>query len=91
MSFPCVSCGCCCRKTAQISDELLALFGLRRGASGYCDRFDDQSSLCLDYDHRPEVCRITDPSRYELNAALCNEWMREAGIDKQVHLSEAMP
>lgn len=75
MPFPCTQCGECCRRTKQLTDDELHAFGLRRGADGWCDQF--REGLCMNYEHRPTVCRIED--RYLENAAVCNVWMQASG------------
>lgn len=54
-SFPCTSCGECC-KNVHLS-ELTAY--LDRG-DGTCHHFDSIKNLCTIYKDRPLVCRVED-------------------------------
>ena len=55
LSFPCTSCGLCC-KNLGLSSEASKL---NRG-DGTCLHFDDNTNLCLIYEDRPLVCRVED-------------------------------
>ena len=74
--FPCTSCGECCKRTAFLSDEVLASVGLSRGPEGWCSEF--KGGQCAVYETRPSMCRVP-PEHYELSAVICNIWMQEAG------------
>ena len=54
-SFPCNSCGKCCR---QVSLSDLTNY-LDRG-DGVCKNFNELSSLCNIYNDRPLICRVED-------------------------------
>ena len=55
LSFPCTSCGLCC-KNLGLSSEASKL---NRG-DGTCRYFDDNTNLCTIYEDRPLVCRVED-------------------------------
>lgn len=52
-SFNCSRCGACCRNVDLAAETR----HLSRG-DGVCRNFDDSTSRCLIYDHRPDICRI---------------------------------
>lgn len=52
-SFPCSSCGACCRNT-HLSKETKSM---DRG-DGCCRNYDDATKLCRIYLDRPEICRV---------------------------------
>ena len=54
-TFPCSSCGQCCRRVNQ-SDQTKYL----DGGDGVCRYLDKQSNLCSIYEDRPLVCRVED-------------------------------
>ena len=55
LSFPCTSCGLCCKNLGNNSEASK----LNRG-DGTCRYFDDGTNLCMIYEHRPIVCRVED-------------------------------
>lgn len=70
-----------------MTDTQLTSVGLVRGESGFCDQFDTETNRCRTYDRRPEICRVKDtPGHYKETAAICNQWMRDVGIEKEVVL-----
>lgn len=52
-SFPCYACGQCCRYV----DKSTQTAYLSRG-DGVCRHLDEQSNLCMIYEHRPLVCQV---------------------------------
>nr|WP_159676003.1 YkgJ family cysteine cluster protein [Enhydrobacter sp. AX1] len=54
-SFPCSSCGLCCK---SLSNNPLAT-DLNRG-DGVCRHLDEETKLCKIYTERPLVCRVED-------------------------------
>jgi len=54
-SFPCNSCGKCCRRV-NLSE--LTIY-LDRG-DGVCQHFNEVSNLCNIYNDRPLICRVED-------------------------------
>ena len=54
-SFPCNSCGKCCRRV-NLSDSTNYL---DRG-DGVCRNFNEVSNLCNIYNDRPLICRVED-------------------------------
>lgn len=88
-TFPCTSCGACCRslKGANQYTEL------DRG-DGVCLHFNEQTSQCSIYEDRPIQCRIgemyelffraelTRMEFYRLNGEACNGLQEKMGIDE---------
>ncbi|WP_088707038.1 YkgJ family cysteine cluster protein [Noviherbaspirillum denitrificans] len=83
MTFPCTSCGLCCRHV----DRTEATQWLDRG-DGTCVHLNLTERTCDIYDTRPEVCRIDDAftlfahqlnliAYYRANADVCNSLQRE--------------
>lgn len=90
MSFPCTKCGACCRRVglSPFAEDLA-------DRDGSC-RHLNADNTCSIYEQRPDVCRIdlmldrlAIPQQfgYEANAALCNKWMREDGMNTFVSLT----
>ena len=78
-SFPCDSCGLCCKLVS--TSQLLS--SLDRG-DGTCMFFNDLKSNCSIYDKRPTICRVesmyefykprlTKIQYFNLNIRVCNE------------------
>jgi uncharacterized protein len=92
ISFPCTSCGACCRTIKHI--EFLKEYD--RG-DGCCKYLSDENR-CTIYDDRPLLCNIerayehifaanmTLKEYYLLNARSCNELQEIHNIDKSFRL-----
>jgi len=85
MSFPCTSCGACCRDV-KIFDNYPALKGiLAYKEDGSCVNLTEEN-LCAIYDTRPELCRIPQGlSRRMLlgTAHECNRLQEKYGIGEE--------
>lgn len=66
-SFPCTSCGKCCRRVNLST----ATAYLDRG-DGICYHFDIDTNLCTIYHDRPLVCRVEDYYKVHLSDKI--EW-----------------
>ncbi len=71
MSFPCTSCGACCRRAGHVKG-----FPFLVTQDGACQFL--AGNLCAIYEERPEICRVTED--FELNAVACNTMIREDGL-----------
>lgn len=86
-TFPCTSCGVCCRHITGIVE----LKDYDRG-DGVCKYLD--SNLCSIYHNRPAICRVdfmyetrfkahfTRSRFYKMNADACNLMQENACVDK---------
>lgn len=54
-SFPCNSCGKCCRRV-----NLSGLTNYLDRGDGVCRNFNEVSNLCNIYNDRPLICRVED-------------------------------
>lgn len=83
MKYPCSQCGLFCRHVDRSHETAW----LDRG-DGVCRHFDMSSNLCLEYEHRPQACRIDEmyqfflptmsqAAYYAANAAVCNSLQAE--------------
>jgi Fe-S-cluster containining protein len=101
MSFPCTSCGSCCRRIDQAVENMSAIdedyiFPYRWDETGRCEMLTDDN-LCKVYDNRPIICNIDlmillmemdkDFAYYETMIA-CNEMMDEDNVplEKRINL-----
>lgn len=97
MSFPCTSCGACCR---HVDGSPLTIW-LNRG-DGVCRHFDDNTARCGIYAERPPICRIDEmherlaphldrPAYYRAVVSACNDLQALHGIpeSKRIHLAGA--
>jgi len=53
--FPCTRCGACCRNLGKSS-----LFSQLDRGDGVCRHLDVNANLCLIYETRPKICRVSD-------------------------------
>ncbi|WP_429182353.1 YkgJ family cysteine cluster protein [Aeromonas salmonicida] len=79
-SFPCTTCGKCCRRVYANPETSF----LDRG-DGVCGYFAEETNLCRIYEQRPLVCRVEDYYRAKLvevltwdefvriNQSICNK------------------
>ena len=85
MKFLCSKCGACCRRAG-----LLGLMPQRE--DGACINLDTDNT-CKIYDTRPDFCRVEKMAEknkdtmskllyFELSNSICNEWIKEDGLDK---------
>jgi Fe-S-cluster containining protein len=84
MTFPCTSCGACCRRIGQSQGH-----GLPVNPDGSCGHL--KNNLCEIYDTRPDFCRIDHmigdkPQLLELTARLCNQFQVEDGMGEEFRL-----
>jgi uncharacterized protein len=90
-SFPCTSCGLCCRHISAIKE----LQAFNRG-DGVCQFL--INNKCSIYDKRPLICRIDEMYEiafshldklefYNLNYKACLELQKAAGIPKEQQIS----
>lgn len=94
MSYPCTSCGACCRRIKTAVELMQELdpeftFPYKWGETGTCEML-DENNLCKVYDHRPTICNIDKmnallqiPGFYELNIAACNKMIVEDKLDEK--------
>lgn len=100
MEFNCSSCGACCKRIGAVRDKFKELnFPYDVNEKGWCKML-GEDNRCKVYENRPDICRIaktfdnffsktmTKAEYYTMNTKLCNEWMREDGIDKKFLLDE---
>ena len=94
MSFPCATCGACCRHISNIAE--LKDFDL---GNGICKELDLKSNKCKIYENRPRMCRIDEMYKafskvwskkefYSYNAKACNELQRLENIDESFRVKE---
>lgn len=85
-TFPCTSCGACCRRVHLIPDWPRKMLK----SDGSCAHL-TADNKCDIYETRPPVCRvdymigllgIDRTLGYKLNAELCNKWMEEDGMSE---------
>ncbi len=96
-TFPCTSCGACCRSLSG-SDVYRKL---DRG-DGTCRYYDDQTRLCSIYTNRPSECkidhtyemslsdRISKDDYYDLNIKACNELQEQLLIPESFRISSVL-
>ena len=93
MSFPCISCGACCRRIHELSPEVLRLWGLDIDEKGACVFLD--GNKCSIYETRPAICRIDSmlevygydrDEYYRWTAEVCNEMLAAEGSTEKVSL-----
>lgn len=87
-SFPCTSCGACCKSIKGI--EFLKEFDRGDG----CCKYLNERNLCSIYDERPLLCNINHAYEtifsasfsveefYSINADACNKLQASFGIDE---------
>lgn len=87
-SFPCKSCGVCCKNISGIKE--LKSFDL---GNGICKYLDTQSNLCKIYQSRPDICRVdvmfervyfkhcTKEVFYKLNIQSCKILQEKERVD----------
>lgn len=91
MTFPCTSCGACCRRVGQLAPALRLLVGFPYQATpdGACEHL-DADARCRIYATRPQVCRtdgmhtvlgLDRATYYAQTAAVCNDWQVADGLD----------
>lgn len=99
INFPCTSCGICCRKLGLVIDEYRKRhdFPYNVNPDGSCEML-LQDGRCAVYDSRPDCCSIkkvyekdykdlmTRKEFYLQNSMICNQWMDEAGMDKDLRI-----
>lgn len=68
MSFPCTSCGACCRRLWMMPAAVLKEQGLQTNEHGHCTHL-TADNLCSIYVTRPKICRV-------------DELLKEAGITR---------
>ena len=94
MSFPCTTCGACCKHISNIAE--LKDFDL---GNGICKELDLKSNKCKIYENRPLICRIDEMYKafskvwskkefYSYNAKACNELQRLENIDESFRVKE---
>jgi Fe-S-cluster containining protein len=98
MSFPCTSCGACCRHIDRaesiINTKPEYSFPYKWDESGKCEMFGDDGK-CKVYDNRPTICNIDKLSEiskmskkkfYAINIEGCHDLMKEDGIYKKYRI-----
>ena len=81
MSYPCTSCGACCRKSRPLAVSMPVT------ESGDCVHLMSDGQ-CEIYDERPDLCRVdlmgermfptlTEKEHHGLIAFVCNTWVAE--------------
>ena len=92
MEFLCTQCGICCRKAGELG--LMPSQG-----DGSCIHLNDDNQ-CDIYDDRPTICNVqkmykhykslgitsSKKDYYILNNKICNEWMDEYDIPKELRI-----
>lgn len=86
MTFPCTSCGACCRRIGKLKGHDLPV-----KADDSCGHL--EGNLCKIYETRPEVCRVDDlldkmsakhdikrETLYTWTAETCNQFQEEDGL-----------
>ncbi len=85
MTFPCTSCGACCKRVKHLDPY----WPLRADDACY---FLNPDNTCAIYDARPEVCRVEEMGRrfaytqtewFNVNAVACNQLQLEDGIGEE--------
>lgn len=101
MDFICSQCACCCKRVGLLQDHFKEMgFPYKVNLLGACEMLGDDNK-CKVYDHRPDCCSMeklyynhisktgaTKKSFYLENTKLCNEWIKEDGMDEKYLLSE---
>lgn len=89
ISFNCTSCGACCNRAWAVED-----FPLPIREDGSCSMLTEDNK-CSIYDTRPPVCIVSKMYKkhktkgisrkqyYKINNELCNEFIKEDGLDKK--------
>lgn len=86
MTFPCTSCGACCRRVGAVLPNMAK-------PDGSCIHLNDKSQ-CDIYDTRPDFCRVvfkndgrfkTEKEYFEANIAACKVFIDEDGMDKDFY------
>ena len=93
-SFPCTSCGLCCRHIGHIKQ----LVDYDRG-DGVCKHFDENQTTCKIYEDRPLVCQVDEMYEkayrhqfknklafYKANAEVCNALQKQYGLDESLRV-----
>ncbi len=95
MSFPCTSCGSCCKRISKVVSFLNVsdkndpmYFPHSWDKNGVCEHL-DQNNKCKIYYKRPLICNIDRVCKhlnlnlkefYDLNISACNKMMDEDGV-----------
>jgi hypothetical protein len=87
-TFPCTSCGACCKSLKGVKEYK----ELDRG-DGVCIYFDENNLLCSIYEKRPLKCRVDEmyylyfkgdmtlEEYYNINVQACNLLQEKQGVD----------
>lgn len=82
MSYPCTSCGACCRRVGRIPDfpEPVRPDGscVHLNANNQCDIYENRPTICqVDKMHELVYSFLPKEVFYKLNIALCNQMIEE--------------
>jgi len=99
MEFPCTGCGICCTRVWMVKGNLTKEeFPYELKDDGSCEKLGPDNK-CEVYEDRPDICSIdrtfenkhsetmTRKEAYKMNAKLCNQWMKEKGIEDRIDMS----
>lgn len=99
-TFPCTGCGACCRRIHNLKEYSKVLADKTNIAEiefpfenkdGICEKLIDNK--CSVYEDRPLICSVDKmqevlkfdkPSFYKMNAKVCNNFIREDGLDESL-------
>ncbi len=102
-TFPCTSCGACCKHIDRSIDNAIKLSELTGNkdiifpfthSDGVCEKLIDNK--CSIYDNRPLLCNVEKMREvlgyskkyfYKLNLKVCNELIKEAGLDESFSIN----
>jgi Fe-S-cluster containining protein len=100
MSFPCTSCGACCRHIDRAKELINANpelnFPYTWDETGKCEML-GEDNRCKVYDNRPLLCNIDEFMKfyeiskkkfYKLNINACHLLMKEEGIYKEYRIKK---
>lgn len=86
-SFPCASCGACCRRMKPVIDAGIP-FPFKVDETGKCEKL-GLDNKCTVYENRPDICNIDkmieihgiDKDKAYIDTInVCNTWMEEDGL-----------
>ena len=95
-SFPCTSCGACCRKLKQAISNLKSIgidvdFPYKWDENGVCEMLSEDNK-CLVYHDRPVICNVEKLAEYlgfdtkefyVMNSKACNELIKESNLPEK--------
>jgi len=96
ISFPCSSCGLCCKKISTVAESLRVIgyeFPYKWDENGTCEKLIDNK--CSVYDNRPYICSVDKMHEfvggdkkefYNLNVVVCNTLMDENNAPQELRI-----